>query len=353
MCTCVCVCVCQVTTSAWLLYNDLDELVSFPVNTSFVRQDRAAACYSAEWRRSPPALMQQMGEATYVHVSIGQQHAAPPPPPAHASSAGRVNDSQQSLALLHDRTSLYSHYQPHSALAFMQLQRAAQEGGLFPAEDCPSPMLAYLTAVTDVRLMQRETRVPWRGDPTAHLSPDGRLPLALPCDGIPDGTVVSLHQHLEQTYRWQWIAMCDVDVVGPERFNASEAATNGNLGINGSTATPPPYRLMLQRWEEQRRFDARREQRQKLKFFARPEAAALFNHLFVDQAAIDRGGPNVDWPALRRYQPDMRPCDEVHFKHFRNFPNTRVPVNPDEEYQRDPLVRTFYDHLLDSARHAA
>ena len=315
----------NVGSTSWLLYKDFDEWITFPRNSSFIRENRVARCFSADWRPSPPALQRVTGSEKYVHVTV----AVPAP------QAGNRSES-----VFDKPTSLYSHYTHNSTEIFMLKHQS--DGGLYREHECASPLLAYLTAVTDVRLLQQVTHVPFSALPTAHRSTDGLLPAALPCDSTADGTTILLSQHLKEAYRWQWIGVCDVNMIGPEETDFS-----GRAGSANSSITRPS--LMLDRWLQQAPFSPRRQQRQKLKWFARPTVGTLFNHFVADMDRIHRAGPGFSQEAIRQNSPDMRPCDEVHFKHFKNFPTVRESVDPNASYEVDKQLAEYHHRLIDTA----
>ena len=287
-------------TACCVCLQDFDEWLSFPPNTSFIDTAHLAQCVRTEQKQLPSLVQQAIGSTDGVVVSLQ------PPSSLSPSSAS---------------LSLYDYYQADTASAFRSFHLSSDgQAGLYSTAHypCPSPLLAYLTAVSDVRNLQSVTYPAMADAPTAFRSPSHRLPLALPWWSTSSKDQAQPNDdekaqgkrgiHAKGLPGWmlEWVGLCEHVVAGPESSDNSSA----------SSAAPS---LMIERFR-QSYSQQPVNSHQWGKWIARPSVeGSMWVHGHIDQRRI-----RAEAPVTNAAYDDMvkRPCEEIRYLHYKSQHST-------------------------------
>ena len=265
---------------------DFDEWLSFPPKTSFIDTKHLAQCFRAEHQQLPALVQQAVGVVEGVVVSLQS-------PPSQPSST----------------LSLYDFYQPDTAAAFRSFHLSSNgHAGLYSAADypCPSPLLAYLTAVSDIRNVQSITYPALADAPTAFRSASHKLPLNLPSWSTSSKDQVQpseeetaqakrgIHAKDLPSWMFDWVGLCEHLVIGPE-------SSAGGLMIERFRLASSQLSVNSRQWS---------------KWIARPTVdGSMWVHGHIDQRRI-----RAEAPTTNAAYDDIvkRPCDEIRYLHYKS-----------------------------------
>ena len=312
------------TKSAWTdtphvficMLQDLDEYLSFPPDRSFVSTNHLAQCMTAQWVAHDPLVRNATGESSGLVVQLR------PPQPVDATTV-----------------ELYEYFQPATAAA-LRNRHLASPGSTYSTTifPCPSPLLAYLTAVSDLRNLQVVTRAPSPDAPLSFQTADHLLPLLLPewstsVAGEWKGAGGDLQIRLRDVPRWmlQWVGLCEQTMVGPEEPAAGD----------GQSA------LMIDRWLLSWAHEALHGF-QWNKWISKPNVeGGMWVHGHTNQRAVDESSGQMDGYGSF----NKRPCDEIRYLHYKNFPKQRdSPPADKKDWQLIDDVHLLYRRLLTHAQ---
>ena len=195
----------------------------------------------------------------------------------------------------------------------------------------PIPLLAYVTAVTDIRVLQ---------DVSVAQLPDSQLRLPLLTadrkatrhalqSALPSRNEIHLN-HME-TWMLAWIGICAKEVMQRDDDPSSSGLDSGNAS------------LMLERF----RWSVLQSNNDispgwQTKWFARPgsDVGGLWVHGRFDQETVRRLAPEEYW----RFDPlYRRPCTEIRYLHCREHPRNESVAVGDWEAVND--IVSIYNRI--------
>ena len=260
---------------------------------------------------------------------------------ATGQSSGLVVQLQPPQALHSSATAeLYQYFQPDTATALRDRHLGSPGStystAVFP---CPSPLLAYLTAVSDLRNLQVVTQAPTPDAPLSFQTADHLLPLLLPewstsVAGEWKGAGGDLRIRQRDVPRWmlQWVGLCEQSMVGPEQPSADSGQAT----------------LMIDRWLLSWAHEALHGF-QWNKWIAKPTVeGGMWVHGHTNQRAVDESSGQMDGYGSPF---NKRPCDEIRYLHYKNFPKRRdTPPADKKDWQLIDDVHQLYHRLLENAQ---